>query len=56
MNSESQTRELWKEIYKNHEFAQPGAMFRGEPPNGKLFQITDEIQSQVLIGCHKRYY
>ena len=39
--SEKITRELWKSVF-GVEFSKCGAMFRGEPPHGKLAQISDE--------------
>ena len=54
VNAEGQTRTLWKNTFgqnvakEDRDFAQPGAMFRGEPPNGKLLLIDDEVQRNIL--------
>ena len=53
VNSEAETRKLWRETFKE-DFSQPGAMFRGEPPNGKLFQIPEEMHDQILLGNQYR--
>ena len=54
VNAEGQTRTLWKETFgkDGKDFAQPGAMFRGEPPNGKLLMIDNEVQMNILKGSH----
>ena len=35
------TRDMWKKVF-DEEFAKCGAMFRGEPPYGKLEKISEE--------------
>ena len=37
-NSQEVTEKLWKETF-DESFCQPGSMFRGAPPNGKLLGI-----------------
>ena len=38
--SNTNTRALWKRTY-NEKFSNFGAMYRGQPPEGKLYQISD---------------
>ena len=46
-NAHEITVRLWNEAFGNS-FAKPGAMFRGDPPNGKLWQIKQEYLTQML--------
>lgn len=41
VRSDVKTREMWKETFKE-EFALSGAMFRGDPPIGKLHKVTSD--------------
>ena len=45
-NAHEITVRLWKEAFGNS-FAKPGAMFRGDPPNGKLWPIKQEHLTQM---------
>ena len=47
--SDTQTRDLWKKFF-NEDFAICGAMYRGEPPNGKLHTLTSD---QLMSICSK---
>ena len=46
-NAHEITVRLWKEAFGNS-FAKPGAMYRGDPPNGKLWPIKQEHLTQML--------
>ena len=46
-NADEHTRKLWFDEF-NVPFARPGSMFRGKPPQGKLFPITDYFQRSLL--------
>lgn len=46
-NADDVTRKLWYETFKVH-FARPGSMFRGNPPHGKLFNLTEKYQKGLL--------
>ena len=46
-NADEVTRRLWMEEF-NVPFARPGSMFRGNPPQGKLFSITTDFQRSLL--------
>lgn len=48
--SDADTRLLWKNTY-NENFALPGAMYRGNPPDGKLYKLTRENLFRV---CFKK--
>jgi len=41
------TRRMWMDEF-NVPFARPGSMFRGNPPQGKLFEITQDFQRSLL--------
>ena len=41
MKAEKQTRELWEMFFKE-DFGISGAMYRGEPPSGKLHRLNSE--------------
>jgi hypothetical protein len=41
IRSDAKTREMWKETFKE-EFSLSGAMYRGDPPIGKLNKVTSE--------------
>jgi len=45
----TRTRQLWKETYGEH-FALTGAMYRGEQPHGRLFDVTPLIPSSRTDG------
>ena len=49
-NSEEQTRKLWKLTFDMN-FSRNGAMFRGDPPNGKLWELSKEFQKSLLNGA-----
>lgn len=44
---DARTRHLWKTVF-NEQFSQSGAMFRGEPPAGKLFHM-DALDFASLV-------
>ena len=46
-NAHEITVRLWDEAF-GKSFAKPGAMFRGDPPNGKLWPIKQEHLTQML--------
>ena len=46
-NADEHTRKLWFEEF-SVPFARPGSMFRGKPPQGKLYPITDYFQRSLL--------
>ena len=46
-NADEMTRKLWFEEF-NVPFARPGSMFRGKPPQGKLFPISNYFQRSLL--------
>ena len=46
-NAHEITVRLWNEAF-GKSFAKPGAMFRGDPPNGKLWPIKQEHLTQML--------
>ena len=46
-NAHEITVRLWNEAFSKS-FAKPGAMFRGDPPNGKLWPIKQEHLTQML--------
>ncbi|XP_071745850.1 uncharacterized protein [Lepeophtheirus salmonis] len=46
-NSDELTRMLWKNTF-NVAFGRPGSMFRGRPPNGRLFTLTKDYQRSLL--------
>lgn len=46
-NADEVTRHLWQDLFKVP-FARPGSMFRGNPPQGKLFVLTDRYQQGLL--------
>ena len=49
-NSEEITRKLWKKTF-NQDFSRPGSMYRGMPPNGRLFSLNDSaFQNDLLMG------
>ena len=48
-NAEEQTRILWKATFKQ-DFSRPGSMFRGDPPNGKLWPIPNCIHESLVRG------
>lgn len=48
--ADKRTRFLWKQNY-DESFSKFGAMFRGNPPNGKLYTITQE---DGYVFCTKR--
>ncbi|XP_045164314.2 uncharacterized protein LOC123528567 [Mercenaria mercenaria] len=48
-NADKRTRELWKQVY-NESFSKFGAMFRGNPPSGNLYAIT---QKDEFAFCTK---
>ena len=41
------TIKLWQDAFSNS-FAKPGAMYRGDPPNGKLWPIKHEHLTQMV--------
>lgn len=45
--ADASTRHLWKETYNEH-FASYGAMYRGDPPNGKLETVPAEDMLEIL--------
>jgi hypothetical protein len=46
-NADEVTRRLWFDEF-SVPFARPGSMFRGNPPQGKLFPITGDYQRGLL--------
>ena len=46
-NAHEITVKLWKDAF-SHSFAKPGAMYRGDPPNGKLWPLKQEHLTQML--------
>ena len=46
-NAHEITVKLWKNAF-SHSFAKPGAMYRGDPPNGKLWPLKQEHLTQML--------
>ena len=50
--SDTETRELWKTTFKE-EFAIAGAMFRGEPIEGKLDRIPPKDMLDLAVRCCK---
>ena len=48
-NSEETTKKLWKSTFDSN-FARTGSMFRGNPPQGKLWNLTEEFQKQFVRG------
>ena len=46
-NADALTRKLWYEAFK-FSFARPGSMFRGNPPQGRLFNLTEKYQWGLL--------
>ncbi len=46
-NSYAMTTNLWKQHF-SAAFAKPGAMYRGDPPNGKLFPTSEEKLRQAV--------
>ena len=50
-NAEATTRQLWsKHLGTGASFSKPGAMFRGLPPQGRLFHIEPAFQESVMSG------
>ena len=46
-NADNVTRRLWQDLFKVP-FARPGSMFRGNPPQGKLFPLSSRYQKGLL--------
>ncbi len=46
-NADEVTRRLWQNLFKVP-FARPGSMFRGNPPQSKLFPLTERFQRGLL--------
>ena len=46
-NADDVTRRLWQDLFKVP-FARPGSMFRGNPPKGKLFPLSQRYQKGLL--------
>ena len=47
-NAHEITVKLWKDAFSNNSFAKPGAMYRGDPPTGKLWPPKREHLTQML--------
>ena len=51
-NSQQVTEGLWQKEF-NENFGQRGAMYRGQPPQGKLINILKALETDILSGvCH----
>lgn len=48
-NADLKTRELWRSTF-NEAFSMYGSMFRGEPPEGKLYMM---MQTEIFDNCTK---
>jgi hypothetical protein len=52
-NSEDMTVTLWSKTYGSFKpFQSSGAMFRGESPKGKLWDIPKDVQKDLVKGDH----
>ena len=50
-NAETTTRHLWrKHLGTEASFSKPGAMFRGLPPQGRLFPVESAFQESLMTG------
>ena len=50
-NAEATTRQLWrKHLGAEAPFSKAGAMFRGLPPQGRLFPLDSAFQESLMTG------